>query len=200
MEIKETLKKIKPEKKSSAEETIKKWNDYFKPYNLIVVPDALKYKSKEEKQKKTLFQKLFNNKTLKKPESVAIVYLRKNGTAQLTVAEPRNEMFNIDGRVYHQREDCNFSAGKERIPLAVIREDGLVPEGTEDYYNMESDLDMQKRCADHQDYAIKAIRHAEIVRMGYDDGSNRAKLNPKIIIAVVIGLVILYGIFKGGLV
>jgi hypothetical protein len=202
-----------------SEDKLKKWNDYFENsgYELVkkqeipeipmqeVVSQPFKQleqfqeepeKKKEKKKKKpNLWDRIFKKQKLKKPESVAVLYLRKNGVAQPLYIEPKNEMFHIGTKVYHQRKDCKYLITKDKVPLAIIFEEGLVPVGNKEFY----DLDVQRRCAEHQDHAIKAIRHAEIVRMGYDD-KDKKKINPKVVIGIIIIAIVGYALLKGGLV
>jgi len=180
------------------------WNDFLRgeykfPPNYELVKKEKEnpfVKEKEDKKNETFWGGIFRKKNLKRPESMAILYLRKNGVAEPMYLTPKNEMFNIGGKVYHQRKDCKYLITKDKIPLAIIPEEGFIPTGNEEYYK---DLDMQKRCSEHQDFAIKAIRHAELVRMGYDD-KKTGKFNPKVAIAIVIIAIIVYALFKGGLV
>ncbi len=150
---------------------------------------------KDEKKKLTFWDKVFNKKKLKKPESVAVLYLRKNGIAEPMYIEPKHEMFRVGSNTYHQRKDCKYLITKNKIPLVIIPEEGLVPTGNKEYY----DLDVQVRCKEHQDSAIKAIRHAEIVRMGYDDKIGK-KINPKVAIGILLALIIGWAILRGGLI
>ena len=145
----------------------------------------------EEKDKKgNVFSKMFDPKKLKKANMVAVLYLRNSGIAQPLYVESNKGMFVIDDRTYHEREDCKYLLGKDRIPLAVIPEAGLIPVGNKEYFAKK----IEARCAEHQDMAIKAIRHAEIVRMAGEE--NKGKINAKLVIALTIGAIIVFALLK----
>lgn len=174
-------------------------NEKLKPHRIRMIDeDKLKefdkLKKEKEEEKNKFWGKTIRKDKLKKPESIAVLYLRMNGIAEPLYVIPKNGMFHIESQTYHVREDCRYLINKDKVPLAILREDGLVPEGTSEFWERE----FQARCAEHQNKAIKAISQAELVRMGYDD--NKMKINPKIIIVLVILAIVGYAIFKGGLV
>lgn len=151
----------------------------------------LRPKEKEgKKEKKNLFQRLFNFKKLKKPNKVAVIFLKKNGTAEFKEETVTQGFFNIEGKTYHENEDCIYTIDKERLPLAIIPEWNLTPIGKQKWYDQEQ----QEIFAILQDHAMKGIRHAERVRMGEADGK---KLNPKAAIGIAIAIVIVVAVFMG---
>ncbi len=141
-------------------------------------------KDKKEKKKSNWWTKAFKSKDFKKPKLIAVLFLRNNGRAEAMQLETKNGFFNIDRKTYHERKDCTWIVGKERIPLAIIPEWSLIPLGTEEW----QDKPMLEKFNELQDHTLKGIRHAELVKEGMKDFSNiPAK---KIIIW---GLVILVG-------
>lgn len=127
------------------------------------LPETSKKDKKSKKEKLSYWSKVFNkSKIEKKPERVAVIFLRDNGIADPMMIDVKNGFFQIAGRTYHQRRDCNYSLGKERIPLAVIREKDLIPIGRREW----DDKKIEEKVAEFQDHTLKAIRHAELVRMG----------------------------------
>ncbi len=100
------------------------------PPTPIEVPEPEKKKA----EGKTWYQNLFRKEGFKKPNKVAVIFLRKNGTAEPIETEPKNGFFEMDGQTYHEREDCTYFFGKDRIPLAVISEGGFIPFGNKKWY------------------------------------------------------------------
>lgn len=141
----------------------------------------------EKKKKKSLWERAFKTKRLDKGDTVAVIYKRENGNAEGMEVKAKHGFFNIDGKVYHERRDCThiIKIGKERYPLAIINEWGIVPEGTKKW----DDKEDQEKCAICQDHIMKGIRHAERVRSGENMGD--FKLNTKTIIVGVIMLIVL---------
>jgi len=137
-----------------------------------------------KKKKKSFFERLFRKNKLKKPNKVAVVYLRNNGVAEFMEVEVKRGFFNISGRTYHENRDCIYRINKEGIPLAIIPEWNLIPIGTKNW----DDKSMQEKFAELQDHAIRGIRHAELVRMGDKDYS---KINVKGAIGIGIIIVII---------
>src|SRR3990167_5750774 len=86
---------------------------------------------KEKVLGKGFWKKVIDENKLKKPDRVAIMFLRNNGTAETYYLKSKNGMFEIDGKTYHERRDCVYRIGKERVPLAIIPEWSLIPIGTE---------------------------------------------------------------------
>jgi hypothetical protein len=124
-------------------------------------------------------------KKMRKPDVVAILFLRNNGMAEIIYREPREGMFEINGKSYHERMDCRYflTMGKDRYPLAVIPEWSLIPLGTEEFRKMPE----ERKFAELQDHVIKGIRNAEIVRQ---EGDQRKPLNAKtIVVLVIIGVI-----------
>lgn len=148
----------------------------------------------EKKNKKGIWEKMFNSSKLKKPKKVAVLYLRNNNIAEPHIVDTKRGFFVIEGKTYHIERDCLYTMTKERIPLAVIPEDGLIPEGNSEYYkNLKTLKDFEKRVARHQDLALNAIRHAELVKMGERDGP---KINAKVAIGIIILAIIAIAILK----
>ncbi len=144
---------------------------------------------------KGVWDKVFNVKKLKKPDTVAVVLLRDNGNAEPLEAKAIRGMFNINGKVYHEREDCKYTLNYkgERTPFIVVHENMLHPEPNKEYY----ERGFQKRMADLQDMVTRAIKNAEIVKV---EGDSNSKINPKLLIAGAIGLIIMFALFQGGIV
>lgn len=139
----------------------------------------------EKQEKKNLWDKLFRKNRLKKPNTTAVVYLRKNGIAEAMEVEVRNGFFNIYGKTYHEDRDCIYRLGKEKYPFAIIPEWNVTPIG-----KYEWDVkDMQEKFSTLQDHVMKGIRHAERVRMGEKEPM---KLNGKALITI--GILAIIGI------
>ena len=157
-ELKELKKKEKELKKK---EVLKKKEAKLK---------AIEYKKEETKrkneEKKGWFHKSFNKDKLKKPNKVSVIYLRNNGRAEPMIVEVEKGQFNINGKTYHERSDCTYSVTKDRIPLAIIPEWGITPIGNKEWY----DIPMERKFGEYQDHVIRAIRHAELVKMGETRG------------------------------
>lgn len=139
---------------------------------------------KKEKKKLNWWTKVFKSKDFKKPKLVAILFLRNNGRAEAMQLESRNGFFSIDKKTYHERKDCTWIVGKERIPLAIIPEWSLIPLGTQEW----QDKTMLEKFNELQDHTLKGIRHAELVKMGEKDPMNIPMKK-----IIVWGLVILVG-------
>ncbi len=137
--------------------------------------------SKDKKKKKGLWDKIFNKNKLKKPNKVAVLYLRVNGKAEPMEVESKNGFFSINGKTYHENRDCAYLLGKEKHPLALIPEGNVTPLGKKSW----EDKAMQEKFAILQDHVMKGIRHAERVRMGERGGD--IKFNAKT--AVGLGIV-----------
>ncbi len=152
---------------------------------LIAVTEDKKEKDvkKDKKKPKSFWDKIFSINKLKKPNKVAVIYLRNNGNAEPMEVEVRNGFFNIKGKTYHENRDCMFTFSRLRTPLAIIPEWSLIPVGTKDW----DDKDIREKFAEVQDHALRGIRHAELVRMG---DKETKPLNTKTIILLIVGLVI----------
>ncbi len=124
-----------------------------------------KTKSEDKKKKEdkfAWFKKKFNKKTIKKPNEVAVIFLRNNGIAELRSEKTKNGFFGIEGKTYHERRDCTYTITKDRIPLAIIPEYNLTPIGTKEWH----ETSMQRKFNELQDHTLRGIRHAELVRSG----------------------------------
>lgn len=148
-----------------------------------------KKKKKKEKKKKSLWESLFKKSKLKKPNTVAVIFLRNNGIAEPMEITTRNGFFNIYGKTYHENRDCVYSLTKDRIPFVIIPEWSLIPLGTKRWENKS----MLEKFAELQDHALKGIRHAELVKMG--EAGEKGKLSAKAIIGFIILALIGYAIF-----
>lgn len=153
--------------------------------------EVIKPEKKKEKKKLGIWDKLFNKKKLEKPNKVAVIYLRENGNAEPIEVEPKDGMFNIHGRNYHEDSDCSWVFTKERYPLAIIPEGSLIGIGKKSW----EDKKLQEKFATLEDHAIKGIRHAERVRMG--EGGSGMKLNLKSAILIGIAIIVIIAIFIG---
>lgn len=153
------------------------------PPTPIEVPE-----SKKKDGKKTWHQNLFKKEKFKKPNKVAVIFLRKNGTADPIEKETKNGFFEIGGETYHERRDCTYFVGKDRVPLAVIPEGGFIPLGTTKWY----EKDMLSKFHEAQDHLLRGIRHAELVRVGGMGVSPNVKKMIGIGLLVLVGLVILF--------
>lgn len=143
----------------------------------------------KKKKKANLWERIFKKHKLKKPTKVAVLYLRNNGTAEPLHLETKEGFFSINGRTYHERRDCLYRLGKERIPLAVIREWDLIPIGTRKF----EDDDMRYKFSELQDHVLKGIRHAELVKL---EGRDKGSPNMKWIIGGGIALLIGFALYK----
>ncbi len=145
-------------------------------------------RNKKGGKKLTLFERIFKKNKLKKPNSVAVIFLRNNGVAQPMELETKNGFFNIEGKTYHENTDCIYTIkDKERTPLAIIPEWSLLPLGTKAW----EDHSMQEKFAELQDHTLRGIRHAELVKMG-DKGD--VKLNAKSLIGLGILAIIVIAV------
>lgn len=157
---------------------------------------SLEEEVKEEKKSKKLgfWDKIWNKGKLKKPEKVAVLYLRKNGGAIGYDVETKKGFFEVEKKTYHIDRDCIYRLGKDRVPLAIIEEEGLKPLPTKEFYDNLHELNaFERKAAEYQDLVLKAIRHAELVKLEGRDGS---KINPKVAIGIGIAIVIGFAIFK----
>ena len=140
-------------------------------------------KKENLKKKKTLWEKMFRKNRLKKPQMVAIIYLRRNGVAEPMEVQSKNGFFNINNKTYHEDRDCIWRLGKDKHPFAIIPEWNVTPIGRVEW----EDKSMQEKYHTLEDHVMKGIRHAERVRM---EGGPQMKLNPKtIILFVIIGII-----------
>ncbi len=158
----------------------------------LKIKDEVKEKledKKEEKKKPGIWDKVFNKSKLKKPNKIAVLYLKENGTAQkLETQADAMGFFNINGKVYHEERDCVYRLGKEKYPLAIIPEWNVTPLGRKSW----EDKPMQEKFAVLQDHVMKGIRHAERVRMG--ERAEGFQLNAKGMVAVGIILIVIVAV------
>ncbi len=143
-------------------------------------------KKDAKKAKKGIFSFL-SSKKLKKPNMVAIIYLRNNGIAETGEVESKRGFFIISGKTYHENRDCIYTIigkDRERIPLAIIPEWSLIPLGTKRW----DDKPMLEKFAELQDHTLRGIRHAELVKMG--DKSDSKSMTTKQIILLVLACIV----------
>lgn len=147
---------------------------------------------KEDKESVKFWSKIFKKEKVKKPNRIAVLYRRINGTNEPLYTETNKGMIVIHDKTYHESDLIRTSllVGKDRLPFYIIDEEGLVPEGSREYYEEIKNID--KIIQEHQDLAIKAIRHAELVRL---EGENKP-VNTKWIIGGVIAGIILLALLK----
>lgn len=162
-----------------------------------VINEKRKSKDKEDKKeekkktKKGIWEKVWNKNKLKKPSKVAVLYLRESGLAETMELEAKRGFFNINDRTYHERRDCVYLLGKEKIPLCIIPEWNVTPIGKKAW----EDKPMQEKFSVLQDHVMKGIRHAERVRMG--EKGNDFKFNAKSAIGIAIAVVIVIAVVVG---
>ncbi len=147
-------------------------------------------KPQKKDKKKSFWQRAFNHKKIKNdPRQVAVIYLRNNGTAVPMEVTVKKGFFSIEGRTYHEQQDCIYAMGKDRTPLAIIPEWSMIPYGTKTWH----DKTMLEKFSECQDHHLRAIRNAELVRSGERDGP---KINPKVLIGLLVLAIIGFAIFK----
>ncbi len=142
----------------------------------------------KKKEKDKGFFSFLSSKKLKKPNMVAVIYLRNNGMAEPIEIESSRGFFHIAGKTYHENRDCIYTVigkDKARIPLAIIPESNLLPLGT----NRWEDKDMQEKFAELQDHTLRGIRHAELVKMG-DKGDKKPMTSKQIILLAIAALIV----------
>lgn len=147
-------------------------------------------KEKKKKKEKSVWEKMWSQRKLKKNNTVAALYLRENGMAEPMICVSKNGFFNVYGKVYHERRDCVWTMSKDRIPLILIPEWSLVPVGTKQW----QDKSMLEKFAELQDHVLKGIRHAEIVKL--NEGKEGMKINPKVAIILLIVAIIGFAVLK----
>lgn len=164
-------------------------SNFEEQYNPIINTSTSIPEVDRKEKKQNLWDKIFKKEKLKnKPNRIAVTYLRLNGTAEPLYVDTDNKgMFQINKRTYHLREDCRYLLGKDRIPFFVVKEEGMIPQGNTEYYkNLDKIEITERRCAELQDSAIKAIRHAELVKIS---GEDKPKINKMWIIFIIIGII-----------
>ncbi len=153
---------------------------------LVVAPvvDTPNIEDPNKKSKKGFWHKAWNKNKLKNPDAVAVLFLHEKRMAEPMILKPIKGFFNIKGKTYHERDDCTYTMkGKDRFPLAIIKEWAIIPLGTEDW----DEKEVQEKVSLFQDHAIKGIRHAERVRLGE---RNEMKMNGKAMIGIGIMAII----------
>lgn len=143
----------------------------------------------ELENKNSLWSKVWKKNKLKKPKSVAVIYLREDGSAEPMEVQTRRGFFEINGRTYHERRDCTYTlVGKERFPFAIIPEWNLTPLGTKEW----NDREPQDKCSKLQDHAMQGIRHAERVRLGEKMGGMQMNTKTIVVLGIVAIIVIAF--------
>jgi len=142
-------------------------------------------KDKSKPEEKTLWHKTFNKNKLKRPDKVAVIYLRENGIAEpMELTVDSKGFFHVNGKVYHEDRDCTYLLGKDKHPFAIIPEWSVVAIGRKTWY----DQSMQKIFCVLQDHVMKGIRHAERVRTG--EKGEGLRLNAKqVILYIILGII-----------
>lgn len=142
---------------------------------------------KKKKKKKSIWDKAFNKNKLKKPNRVAVIFLRNNGIAERLEEEVRHGFFNIYGKTYHEDLACIFRF-KDGTPFALIPQWSLLPYGTKQWH----DKPMLEKFAELQDHTIKGIRHAELVRMGGE--KDKKPISGKAIVGGIVLLIVIVAV------
>lgn len=172
-----------------------------KPTSIVERLKKLEEENKELKQKETnkktskskFFKKIIDKKL--KVTEIPILYLRNNGKTEIIYASPKNNLIEIEGNVHHLKPgtDWEIDNGKDSKRMIIQPEWSLYPMGSQSYIEelkgdeLETQMDM-----------IRAIEYAEVVRGG-EDKKKGGKIDPKIaIIGVIILVVIIYFVSKGG--
>ncbi|KKN14660.1 hypothetical protein LCGC14_0993910 [marine sediment metagenome] len=151
--------------------------------------DEISKKESKKLKKKDWRNNLFNAKKFKRPNRVAVVYLRNNGIAEPMQVDTKDGFFSINGKTYHERKDCVYSFHKDRIPFAVIPEWSMTPIGTKRW----EEQTMHEKFNELQDHLLRGIRHAELVRRtGVGMGGMDAKKMIGLGILVMVGMVVLF--------
>lgn len=121
-----------------------------------------KLNEKDERKNLSFWQRIFKKDKVKKPNMVVVQLLKNNGTSEVIYMETKDDMFTIGDCVYHTRKDCAFTlfVGNDRIPLCILPEWSMIPIGTRAFY----ELTPERRIAEYQNLALKAIRMAETVK------------------------------------
>jgi len=153
--------------------------------------DLTRKESLKDKNKTTIWDKVFNKKKLMKSQKVAILYLTSNGQAIPMEQESKNGFFSIRGKTYHEREDCTWSIGKERLPLALIREKEIIPIGKESWL----ERTIKEKFLIVETHAMNGIRHAELVRQSGETGK---PVNLKAMILLGLAIIVGLAIWQGG--
>lgn len=142
----------------------------------------VKKNKKKDKTKQGFWDKVWNKKKLEKRNTVAVLYLRENGTAEPMEIISKRGFFNINGKTYHERRDCIYTMSKERYPLAIIPEWSITPLGNKLWY----DKTPQEIIGILQDHCMNGIRHSERVRSGENMGTNKINMKNVIVIGIIV--------------
>ncbi len=131
------------------------------------------------------WSKFFSKDKLKKPDRVAVIYLRNNGRGELLECQTRGGFFEVGGKKYHEDKDCVYTVTKDRIPLLIVREWDMTPLGTK----KRDDETMHEKFADLEQHVLKGIRQAELVKTGggLEGNISRKQVVIYVIIAIVLG-------------
>lgn len=135
------------------------------------------------KKPKAFWERFWRRNKIEREGYVAVILLKEDGNAETVEIKTKKGFFEINGKTYHERKDCTYTMGKERIPLAIIPEWSLIPYGTKPWH----DREMLEKIAECQDHCLRGIRHAELVRMG---DKETMKINARQVILMLIGVVI----------
>ncbi len=143
----------------------------------------------EIKDKKHWWYGFFIKDRLKKPNKVAVLFLRNNNNAELIEAEPKDGFFYINNEAYHEDRDCVYTVSKDRIPLVIISEWDIIPLGTKSWY----DQPLRKKFSELERHVLKGIRNAELVKTLGGRGDH--KLTTKQIIVYGLAALVAIAVF-----
>ena len=140
----------------------------------------------KEKKGFTFIRKLSKMKT--QPKEMPILFLRNSGKVEIKKIVPKNGMFEVDGKFYHEKygSDWEIIDGMNKKKIKIIPEWGLYPLGNENYLK-----ELKSEQAEVQYDMIRAIQTAETVR--YNEEKTKGKINPKLaILGIIVVIVIAY--------
>lgn len=152
--------------------------------------EEVEVKSKK-KEEKTILSK-FRKKT--KVKEIPVLFLRNSGKAQEMFVKPKNGMFEIDGKYYHEKHgsDWEFVGGSKKAKGKIIPEWGLYPMGNSAYLE-----ELKSDAQEFQGDVIRAIQTAETIKSLEE--KTKGRINPKIAVLVIISIIVIgYFVFSGG--
>jgi len=146
---------------------------------------------KDKEKSKGLFSKVFKKKDKRK--EMPVILLRNSGKAEIKYVKPDHGQYEIDNATYHERpgSDWELKDGLKTKKIKIIPEWGMYPLGNEDYLQA-----LHNEEAAVQYDIVRAIQTAETVRSQMEKG--KQKINPKVAILILIGLVVGAYFLMGG--
>jgi len=152
----------------------------------------LKSEKKEDKDEPKTFGKLFKKKP--KPKQMPIVFLRNTGLAEVMYVNQKDSMYEIEGRMYHDKfgTDWDLKDGRDSKKVKIIPEWGMYPLGTQEYLDS-----LKSEQAGVQHDMIRAIQTAETVRSAEE--KSRGKINPKMAVLAIIAVIVVGYFIMGGI-